>query len=121
MFVGEPTVRNDLDLRGLKSATRTTTGVRIQDSALVASDPQPAVRAERFPPDKAIDLVDEAASRIRMEIDSKPTEIDEVDRHIMQLEIELAFAGRTTTTPDLSRAASSSSRRSRPSASCPTR
>ena len=49
--------------------------------------------ADRFLPDKAIDLVDEAASRIRMEIDSKPTEIDEVDRHIMQLEIELQSLG----------------------------
>ncbi len=65
--------------------------VRIQDSALVAAATlSHRYIADRFLPDKAIDLVDEAASRIRMEIDSKPTEIDEVDRHIMQLEIELA-------------------------------
>jgi ATP-dependent Clp protease ATP-binding subunit ClpB len=64
--------------------------VQIQDSALVAAATlSHRYIADRFLPDKAIDLIDEAASRIRMEIDSKPIEIDEVDRHIMQLEIEL--------------------------------
>jgi ATP-dependent Clp protease ATP-binding subunit ClpB len=68
--------------------------VRIQDSALVAAATlSHRYIADRFLPDKAIDLVDEAASQIRMEIDSKPTEIDEVDRHIMQLEIELQSLG----------------------------
>ena len=68
--------------------------MRILDSALVAAATlSDRYIADRFLPDKAIDLVDEAASRIRVEIDSKPTEIDEVDRHIMQLEIELQSLG----------------------------
>src|SRR3989440_4254971 len=91
IFVGEPTVEDTIAiLRGLKERYQEHHGVRIQDSALVAAATlSQRYIADRFLPDKAIDLVDEAASRIRMEIDSKPTEIDEVDRHIMQLEIEL--------------------------------
>ena len=91
VFVGEPTVEDTIAiLRGLKERYQVHHGVRIQDSALVAAATlSHRYIADRFLPDKAIDLVDEAASRIRMEIDSKPTEIDEVDRHIMQLEIEL--------------------------------
>ncbi len=95
VFVGEPTVEDTIAiLRGLKERYQVHHKVRIQDSALVAAA-QLSQRyiADRFLPDKAIDLVDEAASRIRMEIDSKPTEIDEVDRHIMQLEIELQSLG----------------------------
>jgi ATP-dependent Clp protease ATP-binding subunit ClpB len=81
-------------LRGLKERYQVHHKVRIQDSALVAAATlSQRYIADRFLPDKAIDLVDEAASRIRMEIDSKPTEIDEVDRHIMQLEIELQSLG----------------------------
>src|SRR5947209_6257225 len=91
VFVGEPTLEDTIAiLRGLKERYQVHHKVRIQDSALVAAAAlSQRYIADRFLPDKAIDLVDEAASRIRMEIDSKPTEIDEVDRHIMQLEIEL--------------------------------
>src|SRR6202020_221620 len=95
VFVGEPTVEDTIAiLRGLKERYQVHHKVRIQDSALVAAATlSHRYIADRFLPDKAIDLVDEAASRIRMEIDSKPTEIDEVDRHIMQLEIELQSLG----------------------------
>jgi ATP-dependent Clp protease ATP-binding subunit ClpB len=91
VLVGEPSVQDTIAiLRGLKERYQLHHNVRIQDSALVAAATlSQRYIADRFLPDKAIDLVDEAASRIRMEIDSKPTEIDEVDRHIMQLEIEL--------------------------------
>ncbi|MBV9311404.1 MAG: AAA family ATPase, partial [Solirubrobacterales bacterium] len=90
VYVGEPSVEDTIAiLRGLKERYQVHHKVRIQDSALVAAATlSHRYIADRFLPDKAIDLVDEAASRIRMEIDSKPTEIDEVDRHIMQLEIE---------------------------------
>jgi ATP-dependent Clp protease ATP-binding subunit ClpB len=95
VFVGEPSVEDTIAiLRGLKERYQVHHKVRIQDSALVAAATlSQRYIADRFLPDKAIDLVDEAASRIRMEIDSKPTEIDEVDRHIMQLEIELQSLG----------------------------
>ena len=95
VFVGEPTVEDTIAiLRGLKDRYQVHHNVKIQDSALVAAATlSHRYIADRFLPDKAIDLVDEAASRIRMEIDSKPTEIDEVDRHIMQLEIELQSLG----------------------------
>ncbi len=91
VFVGEPSVEDTIAiLRGLKERYQQHHKVTIQDSALVAAATlSHRYIADRFLPDKAIDLVDEAASRIRMENDSKPTEIDEVDRHIMQLEIEL--------------------------------
>ena len=88
--VTEPTVEATIAiLRGLKERYEVHHGVRIQDAALVA-----AARlshryiTDRFLPDKAIDLVDEAASRIKMELDSKPTELDQLDRQILQLEIE---------------------------------
>jgi len=95
VYVGEPSVQDTIAiLRGLKERYQVHHKVRIQDSALVAAATlSQRYIADRFLPDKAIDLVDEAASRIRMEIDSKPTEIDEVDRHIMQLEIELESLG----------------------------
>ena len=95
VYVGEPTVEDTIAiLRGLKERYQVHHKVRIQDSALVAAATlSQRYIADRFLPDKAIDLVDEAASRIRMEIDSKPIEIDEVDRHIMQLEIELQSLG----------------------------
>ena len=90
VYVGEPSVPDTIAiLRGLKERYEVHHGVRIQDAALVGA----AVLSDRyitgrFLPDKAIDLVDEAASRLRIEIDSKPTEIDVVDRRIAQLEIE---------------------------------
>jgi ATP-dependent Clp protease ATP-binding subunit ClpB len=95
VYVGEPSVEDTIAiLRGLKERYQVHHKVRIQDSALVAAATLgQRYIADRFLPDKAIDLVDEAASQIRMEIDSKPTEIDEVDRHIMQLEIELQSLG----------------------------
>ncbi len=90
VLVGEPTVEDTIAiLRGLKERYEVHHGVRIQDAALV----QAAVLshryiADRFLPDKAIDLVDEAASRLKMEIDSMPVEIDQVERRILQLQIE---------------------------------
>ena len=95
VYVGEPSVQDTIAiLRGLKGRYEVHHKVRITDSSLVAAATLGhRYIADRFLPDKAIDLVDEAASRIRMEIDSKPTEIDEVDRHIMQLEIELQSLG----------------------------
>ncbi|HWC85799.1 MAG TPA: Clp protease N-terminal domain-containing protein, partial [Solirubrobacteraceae bacterium] len=95
VFVGEPSVEDTIAiLRGLKERYQVHHEVRIQDSALVAAATlSHRYIADRFLPDKAIDLVDEAAARIKTEIDSKPTEIDEVDRHIMQLEIELKSLG----------------------------
>ena len=91
VYVGEPTVEDTIAiLRGLKERYQLHHNVKIQDSALVAAATlSDRYIADRFLPDKAIDLVDEAASHIRMENDSKPTEIDEVDRHVMQIEIEL--------------------------------
>ncbi len=91
VMVGEPSVEDTIAiLRGLKERYEVHHGVRIQDSALIAAATlSHRYIADRFLPDKAIDLVDEAASKIRIEIDSLPTEIDEVDRRVMQLEIEL--------------------------------
>lgn len=90
VFVSEPTVADTISiLRGLKEKYELHHGIRIADSAIVAA----ATLAnryitDRFLPDKAIDLMDEAASRLRMEVDSKPEEIDELDRKIIQLKIE---------------------------------
>jgi ATP-dependent Clp protease ATP-binding subunit ClpB len=91
VFVGEPSVEDTIAiLRGLKERYEVHHGVRIQDSAIVAAALLSSrYIADRFLPDKAIDLIDEAASRLRIEIDSMPTEIDEVERRIQQLEIEL--------------------------------
>jgi len=91
VYVGEPTVQDTIAiLRGLKERYEVHHKVTIQDSALVAAATlSHRYIADRFLPDKAIDLIDEAASKIRIEIDSLPTEIDEVERRIMQLEIEL--------------------------------
>jgi ATP-dependent Clp protease ATP-binding subunit ClpB len=91
VLVGEPTVADTIAiLRGLKERYEVHHNVRIQDSALIAAATlSQRYIADRFLPDKAIDLIDEAASKIRIEIDSLPTEIDEVDRRVMQLEIEL--------------------------------
>ncbi|MBW8896311.1 MAG: AAA family ATPase, partial [Acidobacteria bacterium] len=90
VMIGEPTVEDTISiLRGLRERYEIHHGVKFKDSALVAA----AVLSnryitDRFLPDKAIDLIDEAASRLRMEIDSMPAELDEVSRRIMQLEIE---------------------------------
>ena len=90
VYVGEPSVESTIAiLRGLKERYEAHHGVRITDGAIVA-----AARlsnryiGDRFLPDKAIDLIDEASSRLRIEIDSLPQEIDEVERHVVQLEIE---------------------------------
>src|SRR6266851_1028043 len=91
VYVGEPTVEDTIAiLRGLKERYEVHHGVRIQDSAIIAAATlSHRYITDRFLPDKAIDLIDEAASKIRIEIDSLPTEIDEIDRRVMQLEIEL--------------------------------
>lgn len=90
VYVGEPSVEETIAiLRGLKERYEVHHGVRIQDAALVAAARLSArYITERFLPDKAIDLVDEAASRLRIEIDSLPKPLDDVERRIMQLEIE---------------------------------
>jgi ATP-dependent Clp protease ATP-binding subunit ClpB len=90
VYVGEPSVEDTIGiLRGLKERYEVHHGVRIQDPALVAAATLSSrYIADRFLPDKAIDLVDEAASRLRIEIDSMPTEIDQVERKLIQLEIE---------------------------------
>jgi ATP-dependent Clp protease ATP-binding subunit ClpB len=90
VFVGEPDVADTIAiLRGLKERYEVHHGVRIADSAIIAAATLSArYIADRFLPDKAIDLIDEAASRLKIEIDSMPTEIDEVERRIQQLEIE---------------------------------
>jgi ATP-dependent Clp protease ATP-binding subunit ClpB len=89
--VGEPSVEDTIAiLRGLKERYESHHGVSIQDSALIAAATlSHRYIADRFLPDKAIDLIDESASRLRIEIDSSPQEIDELDRRAMQLEIEL--------------------------------
>ncbi len=91
VFVGQPNVEDTVAiLRGLKERYEVHHGVRIQDAALVAAATlSHRYIADRFLPDKAIDLIDEAASRLRIEIDSMPYEIDVLDRRIRQLEIEL--------------------------------
>ena len=90
VYVGEPSVENTIAiLRGLKERYEAHHGVRITDDAIIAAATlSHRYIGDRFLPDKAIDLVDEAASRLRIEIDSMPQEIDEVERRIMQLEIE---------------------------------
>ncbi len=90
LMVEEPTVEDSISiLRGIKEKYELHHGVRISDSALVAAATlSNRYIADRFLPDKAIDLMDEAASRLRMEVDSKPEEIDELDRRIIQLKIE---------------------------------
>ncbi len=98
VFVGEPSVADTIAiLRGLKERYEVHHGVRIQDAALVAAATlSQRYVANRFLPDKAIDLIDEAASRLRIEIDSMPTELDVVIRRIRQLEIErVALASET--------------------------
>ncbi len=90
VFVGEPSVEDTISiLRGIREKYELHHGVRISDNALVAAATlSNRYISDRFLPDKAIDLVDEAASRLRMQVDSKPEELDELDRRILQLKIE---------------------------------
>ena len=90
VYAGEPSVEDTIAiLRGLKERYENFHGVRIKDSAIIAAATlSDRYITDRFLPDKAIDLIDESASRLRIEIDSLPTEIDEVERRIIQLEIE---------------------------------
>ncbi len=105
IFVKEPSVEDTIAiLRGLKEKYEVHHGVKIKDAALVAA----AVLshryiADRFLPDKAIDLIDEAASRLRIEIDSMPAELDEIERRIMQLEIERVSLAKETDEPSRER------------------
>jgi ATP-dependent Clp protease ATP-binding subunit ClpB len=100
VFVGEPTVEDTISiLRGLKEKYELHHGVRITDGALVsAATLSHRYIADRFLPDKAIDLMDEAASRLRMEVESKPEEIENLDRRIIQLKIEREALGKETDT-----------------------
>ena len=90
VIVSEPSVEDTISiLRGLKEKYEVHHGIRIKDSAIVAASTLSyRYISDRFLPDKAIDLIDEASSRLRIEMDSKPTEIDEIERKIIQLEIE---------------------------------
>jgi len=98
VFVGEPTVEDTISiLRGLKEKYELHHGVRITDGALVAAATlSHRYISDRFLPDKAIDLMDEAASRLRMEVESKPEEIENLDRRIIQLKIEREALKRET-------------------------
>jgi ATP-dependent Clp protease ATP-binding subunit ClpB len=105
VFVGEPTVEDTISiLRGLKDRYELHHGVRITDGAIVAAATlSNRYIADRFLPDKAIDLMDEAASRIRMEVESKPEEIEVLDRRIVQLKIEEMALTRETDQPSKDR------------------
>ena len=107
VFVGEPTVEDSISiLRGLKDRYELHHGVRITDGAIVAAATlSNRYIADRFLPDKAIDLMDEAASRIRMEVESKPEEIENLDRRIIQLKIEEMALGRESDQPSKDRLA----------------
>lgn len=98
VYIAEPNVEDTISiLRGLKEKYEVHHGVRIKDSAIVAAATlSHRYISDRFLPDKAIDLIDEAASRLRIEIDSLPQEIDELEREILQLEIEKQALGRET-------------------------
>ena len=105
VYVDEPTVEDAISiLRGLKEKYELHHGVRITDSAIVAAATlSNRYITDRFLPDKAIDLIDEAASRLRMEVDSKPEEIDELDRRIIQLKIEREALKKETDTASAAR------------------
>jgi ATP-dependent Clp protease ATP-binding subunit ClpB len=107
VFVGEPTVEDTISiLRGLKDRYELHHGVRITDGAIVAAATlSNRYIADRFLPDKAIDLMDEAASRIRMEVESKPEEIEVLDRRIIQLKIEELALAKETDQPSKDRLA----------------
>ncbi|MFT6511180.1 MAG: ATP-dependent Clp protease ATP-binding subunit ClpB [Parvibaculaceae bacterium] len=105
VFVSEPTVEDTVSiLRGIKEKYELHHGVRISDSALVsAATLSDRYISDRFLPDKAIDLMDEAASRLRMQVDSKPEELDELDRRIIQLKIEREALKKETDTASAER------------------
>lgn len=105
IFVEEPSVEDTVSiLRGLKEKYEVHHGIRISDAAIVAAaNLSNRYITDRFLPDKAIDLVDEAASRIRMQVDSKPEELDELDRRIIQLKIERAALTKETDKGSLER------------------
>ncbi|MAR08089.1 MAG: ATP-dependent chaperone ClpB [Cyanobium sp. NAT70] len=105
VLIDQPTVEDTISiLRGLKERYEVHHGVRIADSALVAAAVLSSrYIADRFLPDKAIDLVDESAARLKMEITSKPEEIDEIDRKILQLEMEKLSLGRESDSASLER------------------
>ncbi|HEY0959189.1 MAG TPA: ATP-dependent chaperone ClpB [Novosphingobium sp.] len=105
VFVGEPTVEDTISiLRGIKEKYELHHGVRIADNAIVAAATlSNRYIADRFLPDKAIDLMDEAASRIRMEVESKPEEIEALDRRIIQLKIEEMALAKETDQPSRDR------------------
>jgi ATP-dependent Clp protease ATP-binding subunit ClpB len=105
IYVGEPSVEDTIAiLRGLKERYEVHHGVRIKDSAIVAAATlSNRYITDRFLPDKAIDLIDEAASRLRIEIDSLPVEIDQIEREITQLEIERQALQRETDAPSQAR------------------
>jgi len=107
VLVGEPSVEDAIAiLRGLKERYELHHNVRIQDAALIAAATlSDRYIADRFLPDKAIDLIDEAASGLRIEIDSKPVEIDEVDRRVLQLEIERTSLAKETDDASIDRLA----------------
>ncbi|MFA7604739.1 MAG: AAA family ATPase, partial [Novosphingobium sp.] len=107
VFVGEPTVEDTISiLRGIKEKYELHHGVRIADNAIVAAATlSNRYIADRFLPDKAIDLMDEAASRIRMEVESKPEEIENLDRRIIQLKIEEMALAKETDQPSKDRLA----------------
>ena len=105
IFVTEPTVEDTISiLRGIKEKYELHHGVRITDTALVAAATLSSrYISDRFLPDKAIDLMDEAASRLRMQVDSKPEELDELDRRIMQMQIEREALKKETDKPSKDR------------------
>ncbi|HVB88675.1 MAG TPA: ATP-dependent chaperone ClpB [Beijerinckiaceae bacterium] len=105
VFVSEPTVEDTISiLRGLKEKYELHHGVRITDAAIVAAATlSNRYIADRFLPDKAIDLIDEAGSRLRMQVDSKPEELDELDRRIIQLKIEQEALRKETDAPSKER------------------
>ena len=115
IFVGEPSVADTIAiLRGLKERYEAHHGVEIRDSALVAAAVlSDRYISDRFLPDKAIDLVDESASRLKMEIDSSPVELDEAERRVRQLEIELAAMAQGVEGARASRSSASWPRRRR--------
>ena len=106
-MVLEPTVSDTISiLRGIKEKYELHHGVRISDSALVAAATlSHRYITDRFLPDKAIDLMDEAASRLRMEVDSKPEELDALDREILQKQIEVEALRRESDRPSQDRLA----------------
>src|SRR5436305_937471 len=123
VFVSQPTVEDTISiLRGLKEKYEQHHGVRIQDSALVAAATlSNRYITDRFLPDKAIDLVDEASARLRMQVDSKPEELDSIDREIIRLKMEDALSKRVVGQKEAVQAVSTAVRRARAGLQDPNR